>query len=602
MINEETIKKKICEMHDGDIQQLNVIFSNSNRVLVEAPAGYGKTTTMISRIAYLYVSGKIPNPKKVLGLTFSVNAALKVKRDVSAKLPEILGEKDNPVTIGESICVTNYHGFCKGVLKKYGHLINPLLRRDINTLYAIGENEIQKDSTINRMLSNDEKEFLLRVESMNKSIHTPSKAEIEEYNAIVCQKLLPQNIITHTSIILLTLQLFDNYKTIQSFYKSYYPLIIVDEFQDTNSISWELLQKLISENTQLLFLGDSLQRIYGFIGAVPHIMDKAKEAYKMESISLNRNYRFSNNAEMLKLDTNVRLNASTHFSNQKLEEATIQTLFFNSHEEESQHIVKLVRELQEDDFDTKVAILFRSRGKDVELLQNELDRSGIQYFFGMFSDDDDEYIQFHIVCRDKLITMFGSKKYVNIRGLQKYIKDVESVYADRSSQIIQSLIVLLKATIEKLKTDYNTLLPEEKYEFLLDTFENNQLKQAMEYVNSNVIISTIHGSKGLEWNYVILADLEQWIFPGYALCSNCTNRLSSNSTCCSIPSEFSEDFLNLMLDELSVFYVAVTRARKEVFFAASLTRYNSLGERKRSKLSCLGRLPGIKLINFKFGS
>ena len=58
------------------------------------------------------------------------------------------------------------------------------------------------------------------------------------------------------------------------------------------------------------------------------------------------------------------------------------------------------------------------------------------------------------------------------------------------------------------------LLPEDKYTLLLDIFENRQLKQAMEYVESQVILSTVHGAKGLEWDYVILGDIERWVFPG----------------------------------------------------------------------------------------
>jgi DNA helicase-2/ATP-dependent DNA helicase PcrA len=52
---------------------------------------------MISRIAYLFASGGIPNPKRILGLTFSVNAALKVKREVAEKLPVLLGSQNSPV-------------------------------------------------------------------------------------------------------------------------------------------------------------------------------------------------------------------------------------------------------------------------------------------------------------------------------------------------------------------------------------------------------------------------------------------------------------------------------------------------------------------------
>lgn len=222
MIDERIIKEKVSKIHEGDIQQLKVIFSESNRIIVEAPAGYGKTTTMVSRIAYLYAIGKIPNPKKMLGLTFSVNAALKVKRDVSAKLPEILGGKDNPVSISESICVTNYHGFCKGILKKYGHLLNLLLRKDLNLFKAIGDYELSNNTEIQSLLLNEEISYLLRMEDNIKKSVVPSIEEIKKYNNIVFDKLLAKDIVTHTGIILMTLQIFEGYETIRSFYSSYY--------------------------------------------------------------------------------------------------------------------------------------------------------------------------------------------------------------------------------------------------------------------------------------------------------------------------------------------------------------------------------------------
>ena len=145
------IKQKLTELHDGDEQQLSVVFSEKDRVIVEAPAGYGKTTTMISRIAYLFATEQIPNPKRILGLTFSVNAALKVKRDVAEKLPSLIRMQNNPRLIVEKAVITNYHGFCKMILKKYGYLLNTILRKDVNDFTAIGDNEIQKTAEINRL-------------------------------------------------------------------------------------------------------------------------------------------------------------------------------------------------------------------------------------------------------------------------------------------------------------------------------------------------------------------------------------------------------------------------------------------------------------------
>ena len=143
---------------------------------------------------------------------------------------------------------------------------------------------------------------------------------------------------------------------------------------------------------------------------------------------------------------------------------------------------------------------------------------------------------------------------------------------------------LLNAFTEKVESDYNDLLPEEKYEYILDAFENRQLKQSMEYVKADVILSTIHGAKGLEWDYVFIMDIERWIFPGYPICKDCDSKW--NKGCyCTLPQRLNDSILNNLLDELSVFYVAVTRARKQVYLSASGTRYNNDLQKKGSKMS-----------------
>lgn len=78
--------------------------------------------------------------------------------------------------------------------------------------------------------------------------------------------------------------------------------IIIDEFQDTNILNWELMKLLIHENMMIQLFGDSLQKIYGFIGAIPNLLDQAAEYYDMEYHHLQKNYRFINNEKMLMLD------------------------------------------------------------------------------------------------------------------------------------------------------------------------------------------------------------------------------------------------------------------------------------------------------------
>jgi len=66
--------------------------------------------------------------------------------------------------------------------------------------------------------------------------------------------------------------------------------------------------------------------------------------------------------------------------------------------------------------------------------------------------------------------------------------------------------------LDKIVDEYSFLSIEDKITFMRDTFENNVLKQHMENISKNVILSTIHGAKGLEWAYVIMPDMEQYVF------------------------------------------------------------------------------------------
>lgn len=593
------LKEKISKQHEGDEKQLEVIFSESPRLIVEAPAGYGKTTTMISRIAYLFASGGIPNPKRILGLTFSVNAALKVKREVAEKLPTLLGVTNSPASISEKVTVTNYHGFCKGVLKKYGYLIADALQKDVNLFKAVGDSEISRQYDLNTALSATDTQQLEAVENLIKTSCAPDGQTIHKYNDIVIKKLLPLEYITHNAVILFVLEIFNRFPEVRKFYQSYYPLLVVDEFQDTNCIAWALLESLIADHTQLVFLGDPLQRIYGFIGALPNIMSLAADKYSMTQVALAKNYRFRNNLEMLKLDANIRANAATYFAPQIAGEAIAKLPAFwgSTQQDEASQIVAKVQSLIQGET-KKVAILFRGRGKNAEIVETELSQKGIPYFYGMFTDEDMDYVQFHNKCQEMFIKKFGKSKNISKRSLTAFANSVKTVYAQSTIKTIDSLLRLLDALVEKVSIDYADLLPEDKYTLLLDIFENRQLKQAMEYVDSQVIVSTVHGAKGLEWDYVIVSDVEQWVFT--FICRLCTSADKNNNgtACCRLPAVIPEDMKNALLDDLCVFYVALTRAKQQVFISASAERFNAQGRQfLNGKICCLALVDGVKLEN-----
>lgn len=591
--NLERVKSIIAEQHEEDERQLEIVFSEEPRIIVEAPAGYGKTTTMISRIAYLYATGRIPNPKKVLGLTFSVNAALKVKREVAEKLPLYIRNTSNPMSVDEKVTVTNFHGFCKSVLRKYGFLKSELLRKDINLLKAFGKSDIEKSSTIQTLLGYEDWEYIKHIEEQIECSYVPTIEDIKKYNNIIVRKLLAHNYITHDAVLLMTIELFMSFPKIKEFYSNYYPLIVVDEFQDTNCIAWELLKALISEKTQLLFLGDSLQRIYGFIGALPNIMSIAENELSMHAIALNKNYRFRNNREMLLLDANIRENAATEFKPIILESAKLPGFWGSDQRKEAEAVVNMITWLNTEFSEFRIAILFRSRGDNAEVFEQILQEKEIDYFYGMYTDDDEVYVDFHNHCRNAFVNRFGGTHTITKRQLTSFVKSIEETFQARDRKAVSSLMALLSALVDKVNQNYSELQPNEKYELLLDIFENRQLKQSMEYVKTNLILATVHGAKGLEWDCVFVADLERFLFPAFT-CYGCPSAFSDMTNAkCMQPNEFSEDKLDQVLDELSVFYVAVTRARKQVFVSASKKRANG----KDSAYSCFSSIDGIKLVN-----
>lgn len=202
----EIIKSRIENKHQGDEKQLEIIFSPNKRLLVEAPAGYGKTHTMVSRIAYLISIGKLPVPKKLLALTFSVNAAYKIKKDVSKNIPELLQDLGKQINIKEKIYVSNYHGFCRSILKKYGHRLHPALS-NLDTLQSVDDSRSDSIMRVFNNISIDEANVLSEFNAGVKNIKGKYlKENIDKYNSIVISKLLIKNAIPYNAIITLTIK------------------------------------------------------------------------------------------------------------------------------------------------------------------------------------------------------------------------------------------------------------------------------------------------------------------------------------------------------------------------------------------------------------
>ena len=592
------IKDLITEAHSGDKKQLEAIFSDAKRLIVEAPAGYGKTKTMVSKLAYFLASGGLPYPKRILGLTFGVNAAYKIKKDVAEQLPEMFFSGDlSPVKINERVFVTNYHGFCRHVLRLYGYLIHENFQ-NIDVFKSIGDSNIQELTNLGVGLSYDDAKEITDLSDAIKNVKGKYvNGNWRGYLSRVTTHLIPNNLITYNSIILYTLLIFEDYPELLKFYHKYFPIILVDEFQDTNIISFALLKNLISKETKAIFIGDGLQRIYGFIGAIRNLMSIAKENFDMEEIKLTTNYRFKDNPSMMLLDKNLRLVAENPADPEIDENSIIDLNINNDQTEEAQWVTDKTQNIIENDGSTKVAILVRSRTRNVQITIDYLEENEIDYFYGLYTDEDTDYIDFHKECYSSFIEQIKSKERISKLYMKQFFNKIKSEYKDKDSPMIQSLLVLLRLFLDRLVEHYKLLSNDDKISFVLDTFENKALKQQMEYVDKRVIVTTVHGAKGLEWDYVILSDMEQFVFPIYpSLCQVCINRYNSVSDSCCVL-RYNKRIDRQFIEELSVFYVGVTRARKSVYFSSSRKRLNAAGVESNALVSCFLSLPGIEVRN-----
>lgn len=579
--------QKLRDLHSEDERQLEVIFSESRRLIVEAPAGYGKTKTMISKVAYLLATGKISHPKKILALTFSVNAAYKIKKELAEHLPSLVQSgNSNQLRINEKLFVSNYHGFCRNILKKYGYLLHPNLS-NLDLLKTVDDSKPQQIT--NALKISFEKasifsDFSDAVNKYNKQ-YLCTQGRFQEYTSRIIEIFVHQNHISFNGILALTVKLLMEHSEVLKFYQNYFPIVIVDEFQDTNILSWALLRKIVSNQSQLVFMGDSLQRIYGFIGAIPNLISEAEQLFSMDRIALEKNYRFMSNSQMLQLDKNIRLNAENPNSPVIQANAEVLLTSVNTQIEEAKEIVIKIRDLlsSEQENQCKIAILVKQRGKNIEKIIQIFVAEKISYFYALFGDDNSDYLLFHQQCFSKFTEQVSNNVKISKSILNKFYFQIEGIFKSSGSQTIESLLKLLKIFLSRIFMDYSFLSPEDKIVLIKETFESRILKQNMEYIDENVIVSTIHGAKGLEWDYVLMPDMEQYSMPNWhGLCGNCKYK----TNCILIVNGINEE---RFLEELSVFYVGITRAKKQIFFSASKRNGNT----KMVNLSCMLKLPGI---------
>ena len=212
-------------------------------------------------------------------------------------------------------------------------------------------------------------------------------------------------------------------------------------------------------------------------------------------------------------------------------------------------------QLYKDDDDKMILPLVLSIDEPEVHLHPYLQRSLIGYYKRILNNEDTEFVEL-------LKTCFG------IDG-------------------IDGQLIIVTHSTDALIGDYRNLIR---------FYKDGDKTAVVSGADPSLKFTTVNEKHLIEWDYVFIADVERWVFPGYYICNVCVDKFTPPVNCrCHLPNPMPDDFKETALDELSVFYVGITRARKQVFISASAKRLDNYGE-KNSNFSCLSSINGITLI------
>ncbi|TGK35108.1 ATP-dependent helicase [Leptospira gomenensis] len=595
--------------------QLEAVLTQEGPVLVLAGAGTGKTKTIVSRLAHLVSSGV--SASSILLLTFTRKAA----REMILRASSLGDPRCSEVQGG------TFHSFCSSVLRRFAPALGLssgftiLDEADTLDVFQFLRNERDFAKTKTRFPSN---ETLVKlhgeINNTGKKLRELLEKEypsflqrekdieriFEDYKLYKSERSL----LDYDDLLYFTRDLLVNHGGVRSALSEKYRFIMVDEFQDTNRIQAHIACLLASEHTNLMVVGDDAQCIYTFRGAsVRGILDFPNIFPDTKTIFLEKNYRST--PAILNLANSVLQNFSEKYEKYLFTEnengPLPAVLQFSDELEEAEGIAELLLQKKEEGIPFhRMSVLFRA-GWNSNQLELVLAKRNIPFvkfggrkfietahikdllsFLKLLINPVDSVSWIRIL---KLIPGIGNAKsneiLTEIRGsggnkeilgrqsasLGKFLNPLYHLYQKHSdtdaevkkvvSDFIDYYRVLLEKNYDDSKRrseDLDSVLGFAlKYRSLSDFLSDLTLDHAAlslekikpDDTESDLLnLSTVHSAKGLEFDVVFVL----------------------NSTEGSFPSGKNPD----TEEERRLFYVAITRARKELYLTrASLAQSRS---------------------------
>jgi DNA helicase-2/ATP-dependent DNA helicase PcrA len=588
-------------------QQKEAVRRINGPVLLLAVPGSGKTTVLVARLGYM-IYGLGINPSSILTLTYTVAATNDMKERFCGFFGNELGTRLEFRTIN-SICagIIKYCGIQLGKEPYKLESDEKVLLGILSSIYQKYEAEYPTESDIkgikslityikNMMLS--EKEIL--------ALEQETGCHLLAIYQAYCKELESSSRMDYDDQMVYAYRLLRAYPRLLEYYQNMYPYICVDEAQDTSKIQHKIIALLASKNENLFMVGDEDQSIYGFRAAYPEALLSFEEDHKGAKVLLMEE-NFRSNANVVEAaDAFIQKNTLRHEKHMKATKtrgSEIKEISLKSRGSQYSYLLKVAQDCRE-----QTAVLYRDNESVIPLV-DLLERNHVSYrvrsaelsFFTnrvvvdiqnvmRFSDDmknADLFMKLYYklstylnkqmaqraceISRKNNISVFvalsgcpdiNPRVRSNMKSLETHLNNMRGEapqkaiyrivkymgYGDymEKNGLSDSKVFIMKSIAGREETIKGFLT---RMEELKDLFQNRKNNN-----DSRFILSTIHGSKGLEYDNVYMIDVLDGIFPD------------------EIPPDVKradKETVEKYEEERRIFYVGVTRAKNNLYLFKS---------------------------------
>jgi len=606
-------------------QQFLAVSSKPGPALVIAGAGSGKTRTLTYRVAYLLDQGI--DSRNILLLTFTNKAAREMMERVHELVDRDLSDMWGGTFHSIGNRILRRHAEEMGLTRSFSIMDRDDQKSLLKTVIA-EENIDTKNrrfpkpdvlasifSLVVNMRESVEDIIDWRYDYFNEWAE-----EISDIHKKYEKKKIATNSVDFDDLLVKLLDLFKRHPELLAMYQKRFQFVLVDEYQDTNKVQSELIDLLVAKTKSLMVVGDDAQSIYSWRGAnMDHILNFPEKYPEAKVYKIETNYRSI--PEILDL-SNAAIRA-----NEKQFEKTLKSarepgsalpalVPLDTPSTQAEFVKQRILELRDEGVELEeMAILYRAHHQSLEIQMNLTSAnipfqitSGLRFFEQQHVKDVSAYIRFVVNRRDEvsfkrmvsLLPGIGGKSAERLWGAWMKSGWVSKAQLPESfSKILLEFPVPKKAmkfweqlcyTLDELILNEGFAAPssmiysilEGSYdEYMRGTFDNydnrrKDIEQLMQYAegfndieellsqlsllssvdadpsgNKNasddeqVTLSSIHQAKGLEWKVVFVISLTNGMFPNGKI--------------------LDADDQDMLEEERRLFYVAVTRARDELY-------------------------------------